>query len=106
MAAGGWSQRNIRAIKAAVYIMGVLIVIGMVALVAAIIIKAERGKTAAAGLGDLKLAVPAGASITGSHLDGDRLIIDIASPQGGEVVIVDVRKGKVLGRVKLTPAAK
>jgi len=105
-AASGWSARNVRAIKAAVYIMGVLIVIGAVALVAAIVMKAERGKRAAPGFGELKLAVPAGASISGSRLDGDRLIIDVTSPQGGEVVIVDVKKGEVLGRVKLEPAAK
>ncbi len=106
-AGGGWSARNVRAIKAAVYIMGVLIVIGAVALVAAIMMKAERGgKTIAAGFGDLEVAVPAGATVTGSRLDGDRLAVDIASPQGGEVVIVDVKKGQVLGRVKLAPAAK
>jgi len=106
VAASGWSARNVLAIKAAVYIMGLLIVIGAVMLVAAIVMKAEHGKTATAGFGDLKVAVPAGASITGSRLDGDRLVIDISSPEGGEVVIVDVKKGVVLGRVKLTPSAK
>ena len=107
IAASGWSARNVRAIKAAVYIMGVLIVIAAVALVAAIVMKAERGgKMAAAGFGDLEVAVPAGATVTGSRLDGDRLVIDMSSPRGGEVVIVDVKKGRVLGRVKLTPAAK
>ncbi len=107
IAASGWSARNVRAIKAAVYIMGVLIVIAAVALVAAIVMKAERGgKTTAAGFGDLEVAVPAGATVTGSRLDGDRLVIDISSPQGGEVVIVDVKKGAVLGRVKLAPAIR
>lgn len=106
VAANGWSARNERAIKAAVYIMGVLIVIGIVALVAGIVVKAGHGKKAAAGFGDLNVPVPAGARIAGSRLDGDRLVIDVTSPEGGEVVIVDVRKARVLGRVKLAPATK
>ncbi len=106
-AASGWSQRNVRLLKAAVYIMGALIVIGAIALVAAIVLKTERGGgRTAGGFGALDVAVPAGATISASRLDGDRLVIDIAAPGGGEVVIVDVKKGTVIGRVRLKPAAR
>jgi hypothetical protein len=105
--AGGWSARNVRLLKGAVYIMGGLIVLGTVALVGAIVMKVgDSGEKRAQGFGDLEVAVPAGAAITASRLDGDRLAIDIASPAGAEVVIVDVKKGIVIGRVKLRPAGQ
>ncbi len=95
-----------RLLKGAVYIMGALIVLGAMALVAAIVLKSGHGNDQRAeGFGDLDVTVPAGATITASHLDGDHLSIDIAAPSGPQVVIVDVRKGRVIGRVRLRPAA-
>lgn len=102
----GWSERNLRLLKLAVYIMGALIVLGTIALVSAIVMKAGRLEEARPrGFGELVVAVPEGATVTQSRLDGDRLAIDISTPQGPEVVIVDVRRGLVLGRVKLKPQA-
>ena len=95
-----------RLLKGAVYIMGGLIVLGAIALVVAIILKeGHSGDQRADGFGNLDVAAPAGATITASHLDGDHLAIDIASPAGPEVVIVDIKKGRVIGRVRLKPAA-
>jgi hypothetical protein len=100
----GWSERNVRLLKRAVYIMGILIVVGTIVLVVAIVMKAGRSDDKRVpGFGDIDVGVPAGASIVASRLDGDRLSIDIVSPQGPEVVIVDVKKGVVLGRVRLRP---
>jgi len=96
----------VRLLKGAVYIMGGLIVLGAIALVAAVVLKSEHGGAQRAeGFGTLDVAAPAGAMITASHLDGDHLAIDIASPKGPEVVIVDIRKGRVIGRVRLKTAA-
>jgi hypothetical protein len=105
-AESGWSERNVRLLKGAIYIMGLLIVLGTIALVAAIVMKAGRSSDRhIEGFGDLDVAVPTGASITSSRLDGDRLAIAIASPGGAEVVVVDVKKGIVMGRVRLRPTA-
>ena len=98
--------RNVRLLKAAVTIMGVLLVVGTMVLVGAIIWKASRlpATTAAAGGGfeGLEIAVPAGATVRALAIDGDRMAVTIAAAQD-EIVIVDLRRGEVVGRIRLMP---
>ncbi len=83
---------------ASVYIMGAMLVVLLVALVVGIVwkikarseVKIEAPKVVGAGLAP-------GTAIDSVTLDGDRLAIRA----GGEVVIVDVKRGTVLSRVRL-----
>jgi hypothetical protein len=101
--------RNIGLLKAAVYTMGVLIVVGTIALIAGIIWKASQLPAAStAGLAAfdaLDIAVPAGSSVGSVEMDGDRVAITLEGAP--EIIIVDVRRGEVVGRIRLdtvTPA--
>jgi hypothetical protein len=98
--------RNVRLLKAAVTIMGVLLVVGTMVLVGAIIWKASRlpATTAAAGGGfeGLEIAVPAGATVRALAIDGDRMAVTLDAAQD-VIVIVDLRRGEVVGRIRLVP---
>jgi hypothetical protein len=99
--------RNVRLLKAAVTIMGVLLVVGTMVLVGAIIWKASRlpATTTAAGGGfeTLDIAVPEGATVRSLAIDGDRMAVTIAAAQD-EIVVVDLNRGEVVGRIRLVPA--
>ena len=86
--------------------MGVLLVVGTMVLVGAIIWKASRlpATTTAAGGGfeALDIAVPAGATVRSVAIDGDRMAVTIEAAQD-EIVIVDLRRGEVVGRIRLVP---
>jgi hypothetical protein len=98
-------QRNVRLLKAAVYIMGVLLVAGTILLIGAIIWKASRlPASVARGFEPLEVTVPAGGSVRSVEIVGDRMAVAVESPEGTEIVIIDLRRGTVAGRVRLTPA--
>ena len=98
--------RNVRLLKAAVTVMGVLLVLGTMVLVGAIIWKASRlpATTTAAGGGfeTLDIAVPEGATVRSLAIDGDRMAVTVEAAQD-EIVIVDLSRGEVVGRIRLTP---
>jgi hypothetical protein len=100
--------RHVGLLKAAVYIMGVMLVVGTILLVAAIVWKASRlPGTAATGAGsfeDFDIAVPPGASVHAIAIDGDRMAVTLEGERR-EIVIIDIRRGEVLGRIGLTTEA-
>jgi hypothetical protein len=53
--------------------------------------------------GTMELTIPTGAAVSQLALDGDRLAVYLAGPHGGEIVIIDLAAGRVLGRVRLQP---
>jgi hypothetical protein len=103
-----FTPRQVRALKITVIVMGILLVGGFAVVVAGIMYQASK-------LGDNKLApavtvlpgvqaelaVPRGATVTSMALDGDRLALHLKSATGPEVVVIDVRTGKVISRIKL-----
>jgi hypothetical protein len=103
----GALARNVGLLKAAVYTMSVLIVVGTIVLIAGIIWKASQLPAAStagtAAFEALDIAVPAGAAIGSVEIDGDRLAITLEGTP--EIVIVDIRSGEVVGRIRLDPGA-
>jgi hypothetical protein len=105
-----------QALKALVIFMGVLIVAGMALLVYGLVTRtgggdgrgAAPGAPAARPFGALELAVPAGCTIAGSELAGERLVVrldGLAERGCQQLVIVDLAGGRELGRVRAVPAA-
>jgi hypothetical protein len=98
--------RNVRLLKAAVTIMGVMLVVGTIVLVAAIIWKASRlpaGSVAAAGgFEALDIAVPAGAAVRSVTINGDRMAVTLEAAHE-EIIIVDLGRGEVVGRIRFAP---
>ena len=96
--------RHVGLLKAAVTIMGIMLVLGTILLVAAIVWKASRlPGTTAAGAGAFEafdIAVPPGALVRSVAIDGDRMAVTIEGERD-EIVIVDLRRGEVVGRIGL-----
>ena len=86
--------------------MGVLIVAGTVALVAVVVQRAGglAGGGQAARL-DLALGQPEGSRIAGiagiAAAEGGALGVWVARPDGDRVVLVDTRRGRVAGEIRL-----
>jgi len=103
-----FTPRQVRVLKIAVIVMGVLLVGGFSFVMAAIVYQASNlgekkssplSGVAPASQGDLRL--PQGASVTSMALDGDRLAIHLKADAGSEIAVIDVVSGKVLSRIPL-----
>ncbi len=100
---------------ATVIILGVLLVVGFLVMVGTIIYRMANpeppemasGKVSAGPV--LDLAMPAGARIRAMDLNEGKLAIHLdAGNEGEEIVVIDVRKGRELSRIRInsTPAPK
>jgi hypothetical protein len=104
-----FTPRQVRVLKIAVIVMGILLVGGFAFVLAAIVYQASRGGQSAAGLGELptaigsELQIPQNATVTALALDGNRLALHLHSAAGAEIVVIDVATGKVISRIRLQP---
>jgi len=106
---------NIRVLKALVYGMGALIVVGVIALV--VVMAARMGKTAAPPpfppssreavpfeFGNSRIDLPRGASVAGVTSAGDFLAVETALTDGTRtLLIIDPRTGRKTGTIELHP---
>ena len=96
-------------LKALVIGMGILIVAGSAVIVVKLAQTGVGGGDggaagAAASLTPATFALPAGARVIETALDGDRLALRLALAGGGErVVIIDARTGRRIAAVDLMP---
>src|SRR5919204_3806150 len=102
-----FTPRQVRVLKVAVIVMGLLLVGGFAFVLAAIVYQASRGgqatppaeavagaDTSGTGTPALsELPIPKDATITSLALDGNRLALHLTSPQGGEIAVLDVTTG-------------
>ena len=106
-----FTPRQVRALKIAVIVMGLLLVGGFAFVLAVIVYQASRGAQdkasplppAAAGGVAAELAIPKGASVTALSLDGDRLALHLNSASGPEIAVIDLKTGTIIARIKLKP---
>ena len=95
-------------LKGAVYTMGVMLVLGAIVLIGAIAWKAWRlpagSARGAMGFEALDVAVPAGAAVRSVEIDGDRMAVTVEGAQS-EIIILDLSRGKVVGRVRFKSEA-
>jgi hypothetical protein len=106
-----FTPRQVRVLKVAVIVMGLLLVGGFAFVLAAIVYQASGGgqdRAVGAGAGALngvesELPIPKDATVTSLALDGDRLALHLNSAAGPEVVVVDLKSGKVVARIRLKP---
>jgi hypothetical protein len=104
------TPRQVRILKIAVIVMGVLLVGGFAFVLAAIVYQAshpvqDAGVTSVPGQGapSIDLPVPAGAAVTAMSLDGNRLAVHLSGPSGPEIAVIDLASGKVVAHVRLKP---
>ncbi len=95
-----------RVLRLSVYIMGVLLVAGMIVITLTIVKRAsdpsasqadKKAYDLKADLKDIK------GDVAGMTLDGNRLAVHLKGPQGGHIIIFDIRKGREVGRIRLHP---
>ncbi len=92
------TRPGLKFLEAAVYIMGGLLVLMFVVLLGGIAWKiANRGEAPVPETKLLELGLPGETKVNQLALDGDRLAIDT----GTEIIVVDVRKGAIISRIKL-----
>jgi hypothetical protein len=99
-----------RALKILVVVMGVMLVGGTAALIAAIIDRASRHTPVVAappsprGFERSAVALPPGARVLSAELAGDRILVRLARGEGGEaLIIIDAKSGAALGTIDLLP---
>ena len=88
-----------RALKVLVVVMGVMIVVGVVAL--GVIMTQRLGGLVAGGAADTVLAEPDGTVIAGIAGAADRIAIHLHGGGADRVVLIDAKTGKPVGRVVL-----
>ncbi|MGE0213421.1 MAG: DUF6476 family protein [Parvibaculaceae bacterium] len=98
--------RNVRILKRVVYILGILIVVGTLALIGGIVWKAGQLASVRApqGFGEASLPVPKGAVVRHMAFDGDRLAVTVEAEGMSEILLIDPRQGSLAGRIRLVPA--
>jgi hypothetical protein len=103
-----FSERQVRILKIAVIVMGILLVGGFAFVLAAIVYQASRPKQDGAvtlppdgAAAIIDLPVGPGAGVTALTLDGNRLALHLTGGDGPEIVVLDLASGKVVSRVKL-----
>lgn len=89
-----------RLLKAAVVIMGVLIVVGTATL-ATLIVQRLSGGVPGAAPASLVLDEPTGTRIVAAAATGERLVLHLQGGGGDRVVVVDLRSGKPILRLGL-----
>jgi hypothetical protein len=101
--------RQVRLLKIAVIVMGVLLVGGFAFVLAAIVYQASHAGQAGMPMPSPSAApgfdLPVGrdAQVTAMSLDGGRLALHLFSSAGAEIVVIDLGSGKVVSRIRLKP---
>lgn len=98
-----------RALKILVVVMGVMLVGGFIALIVSIAYMAKHrtpiAPVDAAPYAAPAIDLPAGARIETMALGGDRLVLNIATPDGHhELLLLDLASGRRLGAIPLRTA--
>jgi hypothetical protein len=97
-----------RALTVLVVVMGVLIVIGVAALIVGIAGKLSRDRPGASierPFGATAIDIPPGARIEAMTASANRLILELALPDGArQLAVVDLATGTRLGTIALRPA--
>jgi hypothetical protein len=97
----------LRALKIAVVVMGIMLVVGFAALVTVIAGRLSRGPTSqpATSVAAAPLELPAGARIETIGVGTERLVLAVALPDGTrELIVVDIASGRRLARIPLRAA--
>lgn len=101
---------NLRLLKALVIFMGVLIVLGIMAVGYGLYLKAGGGKTPApvsatartAGPAELDVKLAPGESIIDVSYPSDRIALRLARPDGAErILLIDAGTGEILSTIRI-----
>lgn len=110
---GPLSPGQVRVLKIAIAVMGVMIVAALLAIVGRVIYLAATPKrvpeaTAVSSALALKhqLALPTGAAVKTMSLQGNRLLVHYQTAAGPGAMVLDLATGKTLSQVEISTGAK
>jgi uncharacterized protein DUF6476 len=97
---------NIRFLKFLVALMGVLLALGVAALVAAIAVRlSHRAPSPEAAFAAPPITLPHGATIETMSVGADRIVLQVDLADGAvELVVIDLQTGRQLGTIPLREA--
>ena len=102
------AERLRRKLVRLLFISGGIMMLGFIAVFAAIVYKvgkAEEGYArtpSAAAPVDARIAVPVGYRVTATSLDGDRALLTLLAPDGTiSLMLIDLKTGATLGRYSI-----
>ena len=110
-----FTDTQLRRLKVAVIVMGLILVLGFLLVIGRIIYLVNRmdpptdvtrqdsRRSLRAPASDLSLALPAGALVRNVSISGDRLAVHYEAPAGGGIVLLDAGSGQVIRRILLVP---
>ena len=99
-----------RRAKLAVVILTTLLVLGLVALVVGFVrqgrlmMASHAARVSSSGDVAATVTLAPGARIISASTDAGKLVLQVTTPTGGEVEIIDLGTGKLTGQVKTAPA--
>lgn len=104
-------ERHVKMLRFAVIAMGVILVLGFIAVIARIVYLVNRGNDTASAPAAIsqsvqqaaRLALPAGANVRQISLSGSRLAVHHEGPGGSGILILDLQTGKTLSRIEIIP---
>jgi uncharacterized protein DUF6476 len=109
-----FSHAQVAWLRRAVYVMSVVLVVGIIVLIGRVLYlvraagSGQSQSIAAAApiikaLPDIRLPLPAGASVTSATADGSRLVVVYSRPGLGDAIaILDLATGQVMSQVHVT----
>ena len=109
-----FDDAQMRKLRFAVITMGALLLLGFAVVIGRIVFllnRAPPGDPAAAVPAmsdaalpaDVRLALPAGATVRNLSLSGNRLAVHFDAPTGAGIAIVDLATGRAVQRIELAP---
>jgi hypothetical protein len=102
----GFTPSQLRKLKIAVVVMGVILIAGFAGLIWRIVYlinKGERTSAVSAIAKEARLPLPPGATVRNLALSGDRLAVHYDAPSGSGIALLDLVTGQPLARVDLVP---
>jgi len=87
-----------RALRVLVVVMGVLIVVGMVAMV---LVLSQRLSAPPPRMTPILLDEPAGTRIAGATLSGDQLVVQLQGGGPDRIVMLEPSTGRIIGQIGL-----
>jgi hypothetical protein len=103
-------DRHVRMLKIAVIAMGVVLVLGFIAVIARIVYLVARGSETSHATAvsqplseSTRLALPAGSTVRNLSLSGGRLAVHYDGLTGGGIVVLDLQTGTAVSRIQIVP---
>lgn len=109
--AARFTDRQLRILKIAVVVMGLVLIVGFVVLLVGIFYQASQVSERSAakkGAGvssafapTVTLPVAPGATVSHMALDGNRLAVHLSGSGGAQIVVIDLASGRIVSRVRI-----